>query len=114
MYSSSVILWSLPWFAGPVPGLRWSCRWQAEAKQYYAILEVERTATLRDIRRAYRRLAFQWHPDKWDSEAGKEYAARRFQVVVCRVGCSSVGLGWGGRVRIGRPWVVCGSGTDGP
>lgn len=31
---------------------------------YYSILGVDRTATEADIRRAYRRKALQWHPDK--------------------------------------------------
>src|SRR6185436_14616644 len=33
-------------------------------KDYYLIMGVERTATERDIKRTYRRLAVQYHPDK--------------------------------------------------
>src|SRR5260221_12355909 len=32
-------------------------------RDYYLVLGVERTATDADIKRAYRRLAQQWHPD---------------------------------------------------
>jgi len=35
---------------------------------YYQILEIERTATKDDIKRAYRRLALIWHPDKHSAE----------------------------------------------
>ena len=31
---------------------------------YYTILEVEKTASTSDIRKAYRKLALKWHPDK--------------------------------------------------
>ena len=31
---------------------------------YYNILEVEKTASTSDIRKAYRKLALKWHPDK--------------------------------------------------
>ncbi|XP_043494355.1 dnaJ homolog subfamily B member 6-like isoform X2 [Polistes fuscatus] len=31
---------------------------------YYRILEVQRTATSNDIKKAYRKLALKWHPDK--------------------------------------------------
>ena len=33
-------------------------------KSFYECLEIERHATAEDIRKAYRRLAAQWHPDK--------------------------------------------------
>lgn len=32
-------------------------------KDYYRILQVDRSASLRDIKTAYRMLAFRWHPD---------------------------------------------------
>jgi curved DNA-binding protein CbpA len=37
---------------------------QASRVDHYAVLEVERDADNATIRRAYRRLALQWHPDK--------------------------------------------------
>ena len=33
-------------------------------KDYYKILELDSTATLKDIKKAYRKLALQWHPDR--------------------------------------------------
>lgn len=33
-------------------------------KNYYQLLEIQRTATPQDIKRAYRKLSFQYHPDK--------------------------------------------------
>ena len=35
-----------------------------DAKDYYEILEIDSTASAREIKDAYRRLAFQYHPDK--------------------------------------------------
>lgn len=49
----------------------------------YALLEVEASATDLEVRRAYRRLAGQWHPDKW-AQRGKEEqeeASARFQKI---------------------------------
>lgn len=43
--------------------------------KFYEILEVEQTATKDEIKKSYRRLAMQYHPDrnKWDSEAEKKF-----------------------------------------
>ena len=46
-------------------------------KDYYAVLEISHTASLEDIRRAYRRLARRYHPDTSDEPD----AAERFREV---------------------------------
>ena len=51
---------------------------QSKSKDYYKILGVPRSADEGTIKRAYRKLALEWHPDKVD-EALKEAAAKKFQ-----------------------------------
>ena len=48
-------------------------------RDYYEILNVDRSATDDDLRRAYRRLAMRWHPDK--NPAGKAEAEARFKKI---------------------------------
>ena len=42
-------------------------RLKKEASDYYKVLDIERNATIKEIKSAYRRLARMWHPDRSDS-----------------------------------------------
>lgn len=46
---------------------------------YYEVLELPNNSTDADIKKAYRRLAMKWHPDKNPNNA--EEAARKFQEI---------------------------------
>jgi DnaJ family protein C protein 3 len=50
---------------------------QSKEKNYYKILGITRSATQKEIKSAYRKLALQWHPDKVTEEQ-KEEAGNKF------------------------------------
>ena len=57
----------------------------AEKRDYYEILEVTKTATVEEIKKAYRKKAIQYHPDKnpGDKEAEEKFkeAAEAYDVL---------------------------------
>lgn len=54
---------------------------QSKQKDYYKILGVSRRASQKEIKKAYRDKALQWHPDKHSGEEEKEKAEKQFQLV---------------------------------
>jgi len=54
---------------------------KAKRKDYYKILEVSKTATSGEIKKAYRKAALVWHPDKWSSatDIEKQTAEAKFK-----------------------------------
>ncbi|KAI7901239.1 uncharacterized protein BX663DRAFT_457420 [Cokeromyces recurvatus] len=45
---------------------------QSKRRDYYKILNVNRDADAKTIKKAYRKLAHEWHPDKYNGELAKE------------------------------------------
>lgn len=54
---------------------------QSKQKDYYKILGISRKANTKEIKKAYRELALQWHPDKHSGEEEKVKAEKQFQLV---------------------------------
>jgi DnaJ family protein C protein 3 len=52
---------------------------QSKTKNYYKILGVERDVNDRGLKKAYRKLALKWHPDKHPGEESQKKAAAMFQ-----------------------------------
>ena len=51
---------------------------QSQKRDYYKILGVKRNARKKEILKAYKTLAKQWHPDMFKDEKEKEEAQKKF------------------------------------
>lgn len=57
------------------------------ARDYYAVLGVDRKATEDEIKKAYKRMALQWHPDKNPNNADE--ATKKFKEIAEAFACLS-------------------------
>ena len=81
----------------------------AEKRDYYEVLEVAKTATVEEIKKAYRKKAIQYHPDKnpGDKEAEEKFkeAAEAYDVLSNPDKRSRYDqFGHAGVKRCGRQW----------
>ncbi|KAJ3136556.1 DnaJ sub C member 3 [Physocladia obscura] len=54
---------------------------QSKKKDYYKVLEVPRLASKKEIKKAYRKLAQQWHPDKYVGELTKDQVLEKMSAI---------------------------------
>merc|ERR1712066_232089 len=57
-------------------------------EDYYTVLEIEQKATDKEVKKAYRKQALKWHPDKHNAET-KSAAEKRFKQIAQAYGVLS-------------------------
>jgi len=55
-------------------------------RDYYKVLDVPRTAAEADVKKAYRRLAMKYHPDRADGDKGEAEAVHPWMASAVRRG----------------------------
>ncbi|KAI8871983.1 heat shock protein DnaJ, partial [Ramicandelaber brevisporus] len=50
-------------------------------KDFYAILGISRSATLEQVKAAYKKQALKWHPDRHQKDADKDVATAKFKEI---------------------------------
>ena len=48
---------------------------------YYKILGIDRTASSKEIKKAYKKLAMEWHPDKYSGDLSTEQVQEKMSLV---------------------------------
>lgn len=54
---------------------------RSRQKDYYKVLGVKRDASEREIKKAYRRMAKEWHPDTYSGGLGKEEVEKKYSTI---------------------------------
>ena len=54
---------------------------RSKQKDYYKVLGVKRDATDKEIKKAYRKLAKEWHPDTYVGDLGKDEVEKKYSTV---------------------------------
>lgn len=64
-------------------GVDYKQKYMAERKDYYGILGIAKEANEDEIKRAYRKLSMQWHPDRWatGTDEEKKTAEEKFKEI---------------------------------
>jgi len=55
---------------------------EAKKKDYYKVLGVDKNANDAEIKKAFRKLSIQWHPDKHTEADDKEIAEKKYREIV--------------------------------
>lgn len=55
---------------------------EAKKKDYYKVLGVDKTANDSEIKKAFRKLSIQWHPDKHAGSEDQELAEKKYREIV--------------------------------